>query len=77
MIRTCRFESFVGEVIKMHNDEHKEKAMWDVWLHRIFDKSYSEFMEDIGEGEGSTATKEELAGIVSESQNMLDSFVPE
>lgn len=51
--------------------------MWDVWLHRIFDKSYSEFMEDIGEAPGSTATKEELANIVSESQNMLDSFIPE
>lgn len=77
MIRTCRLEEFVNEVIQMHNDEQKEKTLWDVWLHRIFDKSYNEFMESIGEGTGSTASKEELADIVKDSQSMLNTFVPE
>ena len=77
MIRTCRLEEFVGEVIQMHNDEQKEKTLWDVWLHRIFDKSYNEFMESIGEGSGVKTSDEELAEIVSDNRNMLKSFIPE
>ena len=76
MIRTGRLYEFVDEVITMHNEEHKEKTMWDVWLHRVYDKSFNDFVESL-EGSGTAPTQEETAAIVSDSQNMLNNFKPE
>lgn len=73
MIRTGRLYEFVDEVIAMHNEEHKEKTMWDVWLHRVFDKSFNDFVDSL-EGSGAAPTNEQTAAIVTESQNMLNNF---
>ena len=73
MIRTNRLCEFVEEVITMHNEEHKEKTLWDVWLHRVFDKSFNDFVASL-EGSGAAPTTEETAAIVSESKNMLNGF---
>lgn len=73
MIRTSRLCEFVDEVITMHNEEHKEKTMWDVWLHRVFDKSFNDFVNSL-EGSGAAPNNEQTAAIVSESQSMLNNF---
>ena len=77
MIRTGRLEAFVDELVKIHNEEYKEKATWEVWLHRVFDQSYSEFAQSVDQGSSTKPSKDELANIVSESQNMLEAFTPE
>jgi len=65
---------FVDEIIRMHNEENKEKTLWDVWLHRVFDKSFNDFVEGL-EGRAAPA-EEDVANIVSETQSILDSFKP-
>lgn len=60
----------------MHNEEHKEKTMWDVWLHRVYDKTFNDFVDSL-EGSGTAPTQEETAAIVSDSLNMLNNFKPE
>ena len=65
---------FVDEIIHMHNEENKEKTLWDVWLHRVYDKSFNDFVEGL-EG-GAAPTQEDAANIVSESQSILDAFKP-
>lgn len=76
MIRTHRLYEFVNELVNMHNEEEKDKTLWDVWLHRVFDKSYNEFMEALGENKKAAPTQEEITNIVEETQVMLSGFVP-
>lgn len=76
MISVGRLDEFVSEVINLHNEEYKDKTLWDVWLHRVFDKSYNEFVDGL-EGQSKAApTKEETASIIAETQNMLNNFKP-
>ena len=76
MIRTGRFEEFVVEVINMHNEENKDKTLWDVWLHRVFDKSFADFTESLDQSHKEAPTEEEVANIVNETRNILNAFSP-
>lgn len=76
MLRTGRIAEFVDEVINIHNEEYKEKAMWEVWLHRVFDKSFSEFTQALDDKKTAAPTQAEVTNIVLETKNMLNGFVP-
>lgn len=76
MIRTKRLLEFVDKLIELHNDEEKDRVMWDVWLHRVFDKSFNEFRNAMDENKKAAPTQEELKNIVVETKNMLNGFVP-
>lgn len=76
MIGAGRLDEFVVEVINLHNEEYKDKSLWDVWLHRVFDKSYNEFVDGLEAQNKAAPTREETASIVSETQNMLNNFKP-
>ena len=47
MIRAGKLCEFVEGLVKRYNDEQREKVIWEVWLHRIFDKSYPDFVDSI------------------------------
>lgn len=37
----------LGEFVELHNEEAREKATWEFFLHKVFDKSYQEFMDGL------------------------------
>lgn len=76
MLRTGRIAEFVDEVIKIHNEEYKEKAMWEIWLHRVFDKSFSEFVQTLDDKNAAAPTQAEVTNIVVDTKHMLNGFVP-
>lgn len=77
MFRTGRLAEFVDEVINIHNEEYKEKTMWELWLHRVFDKSFEEFTETINSRQNAEApTQGDVKNIISGSKNILNDFVP-
>jgi hypothetical protein len=76
MIQTCRLPEFVAKVIEFYNEERKEKTLWEIWLYRVHDKSFSEFMSIVDSGNQETASAEEVAGIVDESISILEDFNP-
>lgn len=47
MIKTKRFAEFIEKIVKIINEENTDKFEWDFYLHRIYDKSYSEFLDAI------------------------------
>lgn len=77
MLRCGRLSEFVGETVTLYNEESREKSLWEVWLHRVFDKSYADFLRSVGELKDAEPTEEEVKDIVSESMEMLKSFRPE
>ena len=75
MIRAGKLCEFVEELVKRYNDEQREKALWEIWLHRVFDKSYPDFVDSL-DGESEQATPEQVRQIVEQSQSILDGFRP-
>lgn len=77
MIATGRLEEFVDEFVRIRNEEQEDKAEWDVWLHRIFDKSFAEFRKSLqGNNKTAAPTPEEIKSIAMDSRNILAGFAP-
>lgn len=78
MIKTGRLYEFIGKVISIRNAEQEEKVMWEFWLHKDFERSYSDFLAETGgtQSNQETTSKRELAEIVKQSMEIA-SFVPQ
>ena len=77
MIRMRRFEEFVTQLVEMNNDEMEDKSLWEVWLHKIFDKTFSEFRSEITGENTAAPTQKEMESTVTESFDLLAGFVPD
>lgn len=78
MIKTGRLYEFINTVISIRNEEQEEKIMWEYWLHKDFERSFSEFY-DATQGKTTapkTTSKAELIEIVKHSHEIA-SFVPQ
>lgn len=77
MISTGRLSDFVEEMVSIRNEEEEEKILYEVWLHKIFDKSFAEFRESVGTNNKTAApTQEDIAETVRGSKELLNSFNP-
>jgi hypothetical protein len=78
MFSTGRLTEFVDGFIDTYNEEQEDKTLWELWLHRVFDKSFADFRATInGSGHHAEApTQEDVKNIVSETKSILNNFVP-
>ena len=74
MIATQRLSEFVHEIMNIRNEEIEEKTMWQFWLHKVYDMSFRDFMDDVKTEKMSAATKEQLETMVNDSRKMLECF---
>lgn len=78
MIQTGRFYEFVGEFIKATNQELEEKYNWEFFLHKVFDKSYQEFKEELETNKQNRELSEkDIEATVKHTMNILNNFNPE
>ena len=85
MIQSGRFAEFVDNFILSINkdieSENKEKEMqvhWDFWLHRVFSKTFKDYMTEIENNEKHTNISEgTLETTVQHSMDILNNFNPE
>lgn len=76
MVSSGRLEEFVNELIKTHNEELEDKSLWELWLHKVFDKGFDEFKNSLGgKHEKAAPTQEEIKSIAMDSMNILAGFV--
>lgn len=75
MIKTGRLEEFISGLVDIRNEELEEKATWEFWLHKDFERSYNECREAMNRQPPKPASKEELTEIVKHTMEMT-SFVP-
>lgn len=68
------FYEFIINFMDLQNEE----LIWDVWIHKIFDKTFDDFKESLlSEAINNVKpTKKQLETTVKTSQQILDSFVP-
>lgn len=75
MIRTNRLCEFAREVIQTHNEETKEKTLWEYYLHRVFNMSYQDFKNSLPQ-EVDIPSDEEIAETICHSSDTLNGFNP-
>ncbi len=76
-VRVGHFEKFVFEFVETVRKEREEKANWEFFLHKVFDKSYRDFIDDM-ETDRATAemTETEKETAVLNSLKILGDFNP-
>lgn len=66
---------FIDDFFKFINEEQQEDTKWQFFLHKVFNKSWKEFCEEI---ESVDKAKEiDLGATIKKSYNMLNNFAPE
>ena len=79
MIQSQRLTEFVQEVLKIREEELLDQARWEVWLHKIYDMEFSEYLNKLNNG---APTEEEipdesvLEATVKESWGIINGFCP-
>ena len=78
MIQSRRLTEFVRELLTIRNEELVDKARWDVWLHKIFDMEFSEYLLRLNDAATSHEMPKdaELEATVSDSMGILNGFCP-
>lgn len=76
MIATKRLTEFIHEFLHIKNEEMEEKTMWELWLHRVHDMSFDEFVRKAkaAAAEPETLEDETIESIIADSQNILNGF---
>ena len=75
LILTNSSRSFIDDLIDFINEEKEEQVQWEFFLHKVFDKSWKEFCDEVSEP---IVNKEiDLGATVKKSKDMLNNFTPE
>lgn len=85
MILSGRFCDFVDDFIRTINreieDQNKEKEMqwhWELWLHRILDRSFNDYMNEIKNTQNNQNLSERtVETTIKHSMKILNNFNPE
>lgn len=70
-------DRFITEAIGIINDELQEKTQWEFYLHKVYEKSFAEFLREIEGSDGDqagTADMDEIETTVKRSLQVLDLF---
>lgn len=70
LIMTNSLNSFVDDFFDFVNEERN----WEFFLHKVYDKSWSEFSNDIEQSENQKPI--DLGATLVKSKNMLNNFTP-
>ena len=80
-IHTGRFFEFITEFINLVNEEKDDVAMWEFFLHRVWDKSYDDFVSENKKQRkvqqaDKTMSKKAIADTINNSLQILQNFKP-
>lgn len=77
-IRTGRFCDFVTSFINTVREEKEEETMWQYFLHKVMDGSYSDFKERLKvRGEHKNMSERTIETTVIDSMNILKKLSPD
>ena len=75
LIATASLSTFIDDFFKFIGEEKQEETKWQFFLHKVFDKSWKEFCEEIDSA--NKAEKIDLGATIKKSYDMLNNFAPE
>ena len=77
-IQTGRFCEFINEFGEIQHKEKEDEKMWEVYLHKVWDKSFVEFREQVEiENNNRNMSESDFETTIKHSINILKNFNPE
>lgn len=76
LIKNNKFSDFINTLY----DKHIEELNYEYWLHRVFDKSYPEFIKEIqlsNDAQRGYMDEEDVKATVNKSKDILSNFTPQ
>lgn len=74
LILTDSLSNYIDDLFTFINEEKEEQTKWEFFLHKVYDKSWKTFCDDL---EISNNTKKvDLGETLIKSKNMLNNFTP-
>lgn len=67
--------SFIDDLINLTNKEKEEQVQWEFFLHKVFDKSWKEFCDEVNQPIDDKEIN--LGATLLKSKNILNNFTPE
>ena len=78
MILTGRFREFVDSLWNTDEKEKNDQEVWEFFLHRVFDKSFDSFKEELRINAANRNLSERtIETTINHSMNILQNFNPE
>lgn len=74
-ISTASLSDFIDDFFKFIGEERQEDANWQFFLHKVFDKSWKQFCDEIASID--KAEKVDVGATIRKSHDMLNNFAPE
>ncbi len=74
MLSCGRLAEYVDEVINFRNTENQEKTQWEYYLHRVYDKTFDEFVKACEPVKPVTVDMKQIETTVKNSFDILDSL---
>ena len=73
MLRTGQLTTFINNMVEITNKETLDEVKWEFWLHKVFDKSWDEYLAMTKEpDEVGTISEERKVIIVKKSLDILE-----
>lgn len=74
-----RFLEFVLEILDIYNEEQEGKQMWELYLHRVYDKTFNEFVEEVRNNAAvnDKPSDEQIETTLTDCRDILNNFIPE
>lgn len=75
MLEVGQFEKFIDGFVRIRNEEKNEQSAWEFYLHRIFDMTFDDFLEELKPVP--KVTKSDLETTIKDNFEMMENFHPE
>lgn len=78
VIKTCRFSEFISRFVVILNEESEkesEEILWEYYLHRVFDKSFSNFKQEMQQPK-QPEENVDFGTTLKMSYDILSGFIP-
>lgn len=74
MIQNGEFSKFIDEFMNIHFESQK----YEFYLHKVYDKSFKEFCDDLeNDMKNMNVSQEQIETTIQESENILSGFIPD
>ena len=74
-ISTSSLSVFIDDFFKFIGEEKQEETNWQFFLHKVFDKSWKQFCDEIASVD--KAEKIDVDATIKKSYDMLNNFTPD
>ena len=74
LILTNSLDKFIDDLFKFMGEEKQEQTKWEFFLHKIYDKSWKEFCNEIEVS--NVGNDVDIVETLNNSKNILNNFTP-